>query len=87
MKKKVLLLLVVELLASAAFAFYFNGFAINYSFFSGLGVGNLIIGLIGCFFSVVVMFMNKEAGRSILIASGLLLLLGFLTCSFFTSFN
>ena len=74
----------VELLASAAFAFYFNGSVINYGFLGGLGVGNLIIGLIGCFFSVVIMFMNREAGRAILIASGLLLLLGFLTCSFFT---
>ena len=81
--KKTILILGIELLISAAFAFFLNGAVINYDFFTVLGLGNLIIGLGGGVIGLVIIAMSEEKDRSFLLASGLLLLLGCLTCTFF----
>ena len=81
--KKTIIILAIELLISAAFAFLANGAVINYDFFTFLGLGNSIIGAVGSVIGLLVIVVQKERDRSFLIASGLLLLLGCLTCSFF----
>jgi peptidoglycan/LPS O-acetylase OafA/YrhL len=81
--KKAILILVVEFLISAVFAFSSNDNIINYDFFTALGLGNLIIGLIGGVVGLICLAINKETGKSFLIASGVLLLLGCLTCAVF----
>ena len=87
MKKKVLVAAAIELLLSVALALSVNAGAIDRDFAAALGLGNLVIGLAGCFIGVIVMLPNRETGKSILIASGLMLLLGWMTCSFFTGFK
>ena len=82
--KKVLLVLAVELMASALFALAIGGGAtINYDYFTALGLCNFIIGLLGCLGGAVALAVNKETAKAVLIGSGLLLLIGFLTCSIF----
>ena len=80
--RKIFLILGTELLISAAFAFLVNGANINYHFFTALGLGNLIIGVVGGIAGLIISAGEKR-DRSLLIASGLLLLLGCLTCSIF----
>ncbi len=82
--KQVILIFSVELLISAAFAFSLNTAGINYDFFTALGLGNLIIGVVGGIIGLIILATNnKKTGKYFLIASGLLLLAGCLTCAAF----
>ena len=81
--KKVILILSFELLISAVIAFLSNDYTINYNFFTALGLGNLIIGLVSGVIGLIALSFDKESGKKILSSSGLLLLLGCLTCSIF----
>ncbi len=80
---KVIVILGVELLITALFAFLLNDGVIDYNFFTAWGLGNLILGLLGVIIGIVIVMADKEKDNSYLIASGLLLLLGCLTCTFF----
>jgi len=81
--KKTILILSVELLISAIFAFGLNNAVINYNFFTALGLGNLIIGVVGALIGLIIVNTSEKRDRSFLLASGLLLLIGCLVCSFF----
>ncbi len=81
--KKAGVILIIEMSISAVIAFLANNNIINYDFFTVFGLGNLIIGLLGAIAGLIGLAINKETGQSLLIASGLLLLAGCLTCAVF----
>jgi len=81
--KNIIVIMGVELLGSALFAIFVNNAVIDYNFFTALGLGNLIIGVLGAIIGLIIINTGEKRDRSFLIASGLLLLLGCLTCSFF----
>ena len=56
---------------------------VNYGFFTVFGLGNLIIGLLSFVISLIIYLVDNETGKPWFIASGIVLLLGGLTCSIF----
>ena len=76
-------ILVVEFTASVVLALFMNNATINYDFLTAVGLGNFVFGLFGVVIGVVAAIINNEIARPLLIASGLLLLMGCLTCSLF----
>lgn len=81
--KNYIIVFLIELLISAVVVFFSNNAVINYDFFTLVGLGNLIIGGLGGIIGLIGLAINKEQGKSLLIGSGLLLLSGCLTCTFF----
>ena len=80
--KKALPILITELVISLIFAFSLSD-GLNYGFFTMFGLGNLIIGLLSFITSLIIYFVDNETGKPWFIASGIILLLGGLTCSIF----
>jgi hypothetical protein len=81
--KKALPIFITEFVISLIFAFTTNGSVFSYDFFTMLGLGNLIIGLLSFILSLIIYFVDKETGKPWFIASGLILLAGCLTCTAF----
>ena len=81
--KKTTLILGIELAVSALIAFILNNAVVDYDFFTALGLGNLVIGVVGAIAGLIIANASEKKDKSVLMASGLLLLLGCLTCSFF----
>lgn len=80
--KKALPILITELVISLIFAFASSD-GINYDFLTMFGLGNLIMGLLSFVISLIIYFVDNETGKPWFIASGIVLLLGGLTCSIF----
>jgi cytochrome bd-type quinol oxidase subunit 2 len=81
--KKVLPFLIVEIILSFLLALFMDG-GISKEFGTIFGLINLILGIIGLIVGVVLSLMKeKNTAADLLISSALLLLMGFLTCSFF----
>lgn len=84
--KQTLKIFLVQLLLSLGLAAFFNGGIDDYDFMTAFGFLNLIIGFIGLVSGGFMNFFNtkgKETSRSIIAASGIILLVGFGTCSQF----
>jgi drug/metabolite transporter (DMT)-like permease len=81
--KKALPILIIELVLSFVSGLVFNAGVFNYDFLTTLGLANLIIGLLSFFTGLIIYFVDKEMGKPFLLASGLLLLIGCVTCSIF----
>ena len=81
--KKAIPIFITEFIISLVFAFAVNNSAIDYNFLTALGLGNLIIGLLSFFISLIIYFVDNEQGKPWFIASGLILLVGGLTCTIF----
>ena len=81
--KNTILILVIEFLISGLIALISSDGVFNYDYFTLLGLCNLIIGVIGVIIGLIISILDKENGKILFIASGLLLLLGCLTCSIF----
>ena len=81
--KKALPIFITEFIISFVFAFITSGRIFNYDFFTMVGLGNLIIGLLSFLISLIIYFVDRESGKPWFIASGLILLAGCLTCSVF----
>jgi len=82
MKKGVYTFL-IELAISIIVSVLFNQGMINYDFFTLLGLVNLIMGGLSLFISLILLLIDKQMAKSFFIATGLLLLVGGLTCSIF----
>lgn len=80
--KKAVPILIAEIVVSLIFAFAGSD-GINYDFLTMFGLGNLIIGLLSCIVSLIIYFVDNETGKPWFVASGIILLLGCLTCSVF----
>jgi hypothetical protein len=64
--------------------FVVNDQQINHDAGTGIGLGNLVAGALVFFVSIIIFILQKrELGRSTLLASGLLLVTGVITCSVF----
>lgn len=81
--KKAVPVLITELVISLIFAFASGNCIFSYEFFTVFGLGNLIIGLLSFVISLIIYFVDNETGKPWFIASGIILLLGGLTCSVF----
>ena len=84
--KQTLKIFFVQLLLSLGLAAFFNGGIDDYDFMTAFGFLNLIMGFVGLVAGGYMNFFktkNKEVSKSFIAASGILLLVGFGTCSQF----
>ena len=72
-----------ELLLSGVIAFFGNANQFGYSFLTLFGLINLIIGLLGFLIALVIVIFDRETAKPVFLSSGIVLLLGGLTCTFF----
>ena len=79
--KRILKIYAVCLGASLIFAFLLNDRTLDYNFLTGLGLVNLVIGVLAFLVGLIAFAFDTELAKAILAASGLLLLTGTLTCS------
>lgn len=83
--KEILKIFFVQFLLSLVFALLLNGGIDSYDFMTFFGLMNLIIGFLGIVVGGLMNFNDKRKmmSRNLLTASGILLLIGFGTCSQF----
>lgn len=75
-------ILIGELLISFIISLVSNP-TMDHDFFTLMGLCNLLIGLFSFFVALVITFFDRELAKPVFLASGIVLLVGGLTCSIF----
>jgi len=81
--KKFLKIYAVGMAINIFIAYAFNDHRFDNSYMTALGLINLVAALLTFVTGLIVMAIDKEIGQAILIASGLFLVTGTLSCSVF----
>jgi hypothetical protein len=81
--KKTLTFFAIGFIVSALLALVFNNNSFNYDYLTSLGLTNLIFALLFFICGLIAFAFDNEIAKALLIASGLFLLIGTLTCTVF----